>query len=185
MRKLLLTHLVPLLLAAACAKKTPAPDSSPTDPNANASSDADANANADGPSSKGPVPEPVARMIENFKRVHFEFDKADLSTESREALSANAEILLKHPSIKVEIEGHADDRGTSEYNLSLGERRARAVQAYLVTSGVAEIRIPIISYGEEKPVDEGGGETAWSQNRRAEFKVTWGQEEVRSSTDPK
>lgn len=102
--------------------------------------------------------------------VYFDFDKSDLSQDARNILSKNAETLLKSKSnANVKIEGHCDERGSAEYNLALGERRAKAAQKYLLTLGVQPDRLSIISYGKEKPAVQGNDEAAWAKNRRAEF----------------
>lgn len=166
-------------LASACAKKpqVAASEAPPTAPAAGARV-----VSAEAASSA--VPEPVARMMENFRRVHFAFDSSDLSEASRDALSANVEIMLKHPALRVEVQGHCDDRGTTDYNLSLGQRRADAIRKYMSTSGVPGARLSAVSYGKEKPLVKGTGEHAWSQNRRAEFRVTWGGEAVAEAPAP-
>lgn len=106
-----------------------------------------------------------------LQKIYFNFDAATLSEEARASLSRNAELLAKNPSLKVTIEGNCDERGSDEYNLALGERRAIAARDYLVNLGVQSDRISIISYGEEKPVDPGHDEAAWAKNRRDEFVV--------------
>lgn len=105
------------------------------------------------------------------KRIHFAFDSYELSHEAKEILKKKAEILLKYPNIKIVIEGHCDERGTDEYNLALGERRAKAAYDYLILLGVEADRLSIVSYGEEKPLDSGHNEEAWAKNRRDEFKI--------------
>jgi len=100
-------------------------------------------------------------------RVFFAFDSAALDDAARAVLDRQAEWLLMYPHITVTVEGHADERGTREYNLALGERRAQAVKDYLVAKGVSPERILTISYGEERPVDPGHNEAAWALNRRA------------------
>jgi peptidoglycan-associated lipoprotein len=107
-----------------------------------------------------------------LQKIYFNFDSADLSEESRSALSKNAELLSKQTSVSLRIEGNCDERGSDEYNLALGERRAKAARDYLVNLGVAPERLSVISYGEEKPVDPGHDEAAWAKNRRDEFVVT-------------
>lgn len=102
----------------------------------------------------------------------FETDKADLRDDTRDVLAANAAWLKAHASVKVLIEGHCDERNTSEYNLALGWRRANAAKDYLVSLGVAANNVSTISYGEEKPFAAGHDESSWSQNRRAHFVVT-------------
>jgi peptidoglycan-associated lipoprotein len=102
-------------------------------------------------------------------RIQFAFDQASLSPEARDALAANAIVLKTNPELKANIEGHCDNRGSDEYNLALGERRALAAREYLVSLGVSAERLQVISYGEERPADAANTETAWAKNRRAEF----------------
>jgi len=104
-----------------------------------------------------------------LKDIHFQFDKSDLGSASRAYLESMATWLDENRSLKVNIEGHADDRGTSEYNLALGARRADAVKRYLEILGVEAGRLSTLSYGEEMPVMEGQNETAWAANRRVHF----------------
>lgn len=99
--------------------------------------------------------------------IYFDFDKSEIKPEYREVLNAHAEYLATHPDVHVTIEGHADERGTREYNMALGERRANAVKRLLVLQGVADDQIRVISYGEERPVALGHNEEAWALNRRA------------------
>lgn len=108
----------------------------------------------------------------SFETVYFDFDKSDLRQDARDALSRNAEVMLKSKSgAKIQIEGHCDERGSAEYNLALGERRANSSLQYLVTMGVKADRLSIISYGKEKPAVQGNSEAAWAKNRRSEFVV--------------
>lgn len=108
----------------------------------------------------------------SFETVYYDFDRADLRQDAREALARNAEIMLKSKSdAKIQIEGHCDERGSAEYNLALGERRAKSSLQYLITLGVKADRLSIISYGKEKPAVQGSDEAAWAKNRRAEFVV--------------
>ena len=100
-------------------------------------------------------------------RVFFATNKSSLTTASRETLRKQATYLRKNKSLNVTIEGHADERGTREYNLALGERRANAAKDYLMTYGISENRISVISYGKERPVDSGSNPLAWSKNRRS------------------
>ncbi len=104
--------------------------------------------------------------------VLFEYDKAELSDKARASLQKNATWLTKWTSTKITIEGHADSRGTNEYNLSLGERRAAAVRDYLATLGVTAARISIVSKGEEQPLCQEEAEGCWAQNRRGHFDIT-------------
>jgi len=105
-----------------------------------------------------------------FETVYFDFDRSDLRQDARNVLSKNAETMLKSmKTAKIKIEGHCDERGSAEYNLALGERRAKSVQQYLLTLGVQPDRLSVISYGKEKPAVQGNDEEAWAKNRRAEF----------------
>ena len=100
-------------------------------------------------------------------RVFFATNESVLTTRSRETLRKQATFLRKNKSLNVTIEGHADERGTREYNLALGERRANAAKDYLMTYGVSSDRISVISYGKERPVDSGSNPLSWSKNRRS------------------
>ena len=110
------------------------------------------------------------RAMESVREpIYFDFDQSDLRSEAREVLNAKAEVLRNYPDIRIRVEGHCDERGTVEYNLALGERRAEAARAYLIDLGIDPDRITTVSYGEERPAVEGSNEAAWSQNRRDEF----------------
>ncbi|HZF61139.1 MULTISPECIES: peptidoglycan-associated lipoprotein Pal [Desulfovibrio] len=104
-------------------------------------------------------------------RVYFAFDKFDIKPEYKEMLKTKADLLKKYSSIRVRIEGNCDERGTQEYNLALGERRARASYEYLVTLGVNPSQLEMISYGKENPAVQGNNEASWSKNRRDDFRV--------------
>lgn len=106
-----------------------------------------------------------------LKDIHFDFDKYDIRPGDAEILKENAALLLKYPKAKIQIEGHCDERGTNEYNLALGERRANSAKRYLVSLGISEDRLSTISYGEERPLDPGHNEEAWAKNRRAHFVI--------------
>lgn len=99
--------------------------------------------------------------------IYFSFDDSQISTEYFDVLNAHAEFLRENPSVSVFVEGHADERGTPEYNVALGERRSNAVSTYLQSLGVIYDQINVVSYGEEKPLDPGHTEAAWAKNRRA------------------
>ena len=107
-----------------------------------------------------------------FKPVYFDYDKSNIRPEFQPALEGVANWLVKYPDRQLLIEGHCDERGTDEYNLALGERRALAVRRYLVALGIAVERLHTISYGEEMPANPGHDESAWSKNRRAQFKIS-------------
>jgi peptidoglycan-associated lipoprotein len=109
-------------------------------------------------------------MFEN-EDILFEFDSASLSVEAQEILRAKAAWLRENPRARVIIEGHCDERGTNEYNLALGDRRAFSAKAFLVDLGIDESRLTTISYGEEKPIASGSTEEAWAKNRRAHFVI--------------
>jgi peptidoglycan-associated lipoprotein len=104
-----------------------------------------------------------------FDDVRFDFDKSVVREDGRKACQVVADYLKKHPKAKLQIEGHCDERGTSEYNMALGERRATAVMTYLVSLGVSKADLSTISFGKEKPLDPGHDEEAWAKNRRAHF----------------
>jgi peptidoglycan-associated lipoprotein len=115
-----------------------------------------------------------AQRIALEERIGFEFDRSDLSAEAREKLSAKAEILRDLPDLSVRVEGHADERGSDEYNLALSNRRAAAAMRYLISQGIAQERLEVVGYGEERPLDPAETEAAWAKNRRDEFRVTSG-----------
>ena len=107
-----------------------------------------------------------------LKDIYFDFDKYDVRSGDAPILKENAALLKKYLNVKIQIEGHCDERGTIEYNLALGERRANSAKNYLVSLGISPERISIISYGEEKPLNPGHGEEAWAKNRRAHTIIT-------------
>src|SRR5574341_177559 len=104
-----------------------------------------------------------------LQNVYFEFDKYDLTAEALQTLADNARALKAHPEANVLIEGHCDERGTIEYNLALGDKRAKAARDYLTSLGVSAAQLSTISYGKEQPLDTRNNEEAWARNRRAEF----------------
>jgi peptidoglycan-associated lipoprotein len=106
--------------------------------------------------------------------VHFDYDAADLRPEDKSLLDAKVPILQANRSVTLRVGGHTDERGSDEYNLALGQRRAAAVKRYLTEHGVSDARLETISYGEERPVAQGKDESAYAQNRRAEFEITAG-----------
>ena len=114
----------------------------------------------------------AARELYEFRDVNFDFDKFNLREEAREILKKHAEWLGKNKNVMIVVEGHCDERGTTEYNLALGERRASAAARFLVDMGIDARRIQTISYGEELPLDPGHNEEAWAKNRRAHFVVS-------------
>lgn len=106
-----------------------------------------------------------------LKNINFDFDKSDIREADKAKLQAIADFMKAFPQAKVQVAGHCDERGTVEYNLALGERRAHAAQAYLVGLGVAQDRLSTISYGKEKPLVQGKDEKSWMENRRDEFQL--------------
>jgi peptidoglycan-associated lipoprotein len=174
-----------LATAGACAKKKP-PVARPTDPPPVDSTSANRP-----PAPPTPVTEPQPVPIEPaaadelaagdldainknspFQPLFFGYDQAEVSSEGQQVLNTNAEIMKKYPTWVITIEGHADERGTAEYNLALGERRALAARNYLVSLGIPADRLRTVSYGKEFPFDPGHTEEAWYKNRRAHFVVT-------------
>jgi peptidoglycan-associated lipoprotein len=111
--------------------------------------------------------------------VHFDYDQADLRAEDRAILDAKVPVLQANPGVTIRIQGHTDERGSDEYNLALGQRRAASVKRYLVDHGIAESRMQTITYGEERPVAQGSDESAYAQNRRAEFEIMSGGQNLR------
>jgi peptidoglycan-associated lipoprotein len=128
------------------------------------------------PSPPPPPPGPSIsqQAFQEFQNqdIYFDFDKYDLRTDARATLDRKASFLNQNSSVRVQIEGHTDDRGTAEYNLALGERRANAAKQYLTTAGISAGRLSTISYGEERPLDPGHNEAAWAKNRRDHFVIT-------------
>ena len=162
----LVTIAVAMSLAAGCAPRNrtlpPEPPSSSTPDGADAGTQ-------DGGISGTAVPGSRADFIQSVPsdRVFFALDSYALDAESRRVLDAQAQWLAANPNVRVTIEGHADERGTREYNLALGDRRANAARDYLQSRGVNPGRMQTISWGKERPAAEGSNEYAWSQNRRA------------------
>ena len=108
----------------------------------------------------------------DLKDIHFKFDQFDLDDNSRAVLQKNAEYLKNNPNLHVEVQGHCDERGTNNYNIALGERRAHSTKKYRVAEGVNSSNVHVISYGEEKPFCFSSGEVCWQENRRAHFMVS-------------
>lgn len=115
-----------------------------------------------------PAPAPVQELV--LETIYFDFDSYSLTPAAQETLRAAANGMKANAAVKVQIEGHCDERGSNEYNLALGERRARAVKEFLSAEGVGNDALSTISYGEEKPAGQGTGEEAWAKNRRVDFK---------------
>lgn len=173
--------------AGACAKKQP-PVARPTPPPPGSTTTAKPPTPPEPVEEPAPVTVPPEPGVESsdlasssldeinkrgiLQPVFFDFDSAEVSADAQQVLAKNAEILKQNPTWIVSIEGHCDERGTAEYNLALGERRALSVRTYLVSLGIAPDRLRTVSYGKEFPFDPGHNEAAWARNRRAHFVVT-------------
>jgi peptidoglycan-associated lipoprotein len=167
----------PLLVLAgalslgACAKKT-APTQPAPSPTQTAGAAAPAHTGHTGPSAEEMRRAALERaMAVLSQHVLFDYDRAEISEESQRLLSAKVPVLREFPDIRILIEGHADERGSVEYNIALGMRRSGSVRDYLVGFGINADRFDLQSWGEDRPLVQGSGEQAWSQNRRAEFSV--------------
>jgi peptidoglycan-associated lipoprotein len=138
-----------------------------TGPGGSASASASVSVNAPPPPpAAAPAPIPFEQAVQD---AYFDYDKADIRPDAREALSKTAEYLKSNPQVKVTIEGHCDERGSTEYNLGLGDRRASAVKQYLVSLGVSAGSLSTVSFGKEKPFCMDHNEACWQQNRRGHF----------------
>ena len=186
-RKPLVWMLTPLLLTAiyGCPKRPPQTADTPVGTQTEPASAPPTTEVAPGPIAptddqvEDPLLSPDLQVVNDELRrrgfspdVYFAYDEDVLSEESRERLARNADILRSQPRFQVTIEGHADERGTNEYNLALGERRANVTRDYLESLGVTGNRLRTLSYGEERPVCTESEESCWSQNRRAHMVVT-------------
>ena len=180
------TVVVALALLGGCAKKQP-PVARPTPPPPAATADPGARPPAPPTPVTEPRPVPPEPVIDDpiagrdigdinknspFQPVFFALDSSDVDGAGQQALNANAEIMKKYPTWVITIEGHADERGTAEYNLALGDRRAMAARSYLVSLGISADRLRTVSYGKEFPFDPAHTEAAWAKNRRAQFVLT-------------
>ena len=175
--KIALALLVSGPLLAGCAKSPFASDGSSADGSTGGPDGRGFTSAAGGAGSaygQGNAARPNPRDFTNsaqLKDIRFDFDRYDIRAEDAEVLDANAESMKANPKLLILIEGHTDQRGTSEYNLALADRRAKASMNYLVSRGVRSNRISIISYGKERPMCVEASEDCWSQNRRAHFMV--------------
>jgi peptidoglycan-associated lipoprotein len=127
---------------------------------------------AAGPTTTAPVTSSERSALANV--IYFDLDESTITDDSRAALEAKAPVLIRHPNVRIRITGHADERGSDEYNLALGLRRAAEAKRYLAALGIAEDRIEIVTLGEERPAVQGHTEEAWALNRRAEFEIISG-----------
>ncbi|PLY01474.1 MAG: peptidoglycan-associated lipoprotein [Desulfuromonas sp.] len=164
-RMILLIAVLAMVTAIGCAKQPVSDDGSGSTAAGSTSS-----SGQDGTFSSQDVSESSdANVPASLQRIHFDFDSYVLTGSAKAALEDNAAHLKANPNKRVQIEGHCDERGSDEYNLVLGEKRARATKAYLVTLGIDSRRLSVISFGEERPLDPSSTERAWAKNRRAEF----------------
>ena len=164
------------LVMTGCASRKPAatvetgtnPNGATTVNTNGLSEDAALNAqNLNGASSKGVTEANKAFLAKRV--VHFNYDSSDLSNEDYQTLQAHAQFLIANANSKVALTGHTDERGTREYNMALGERRAKAVESYLIINGVKSTQLEAVSYGKEMPINAGHDEAAWKENRRVEI----------------
>ena len=184
--KLMIVAVLMTVVVGACAKK-PAPVARPMPPPVT-------DPTAGGPPNPPPPPERISEPVpvpampaddsisgkslddlnrdSPLKPLFFELDSSDVSADGQRVLGDNAAIMKKYPNWSVTIEGHCDERGTAEYNLALGERRALAAKNYLVSLGIPADKVKVVSYGKEFPFDPGHEDGAWSKNRRAHFVIT-------------
>jgi peptidoglycan-associated lipoprotein len=121
------------------------------------------------PVEPAPAPDMDALFLKEVRDAYFDFNKADIRADARDALTKTAEFLRNNPGIRATVEGHCDERGSTEYNLALGDRRAGAVKQYLVSLGISADRISTVSFGKEKPFCTQSNESCWQQNRRGHF----------------
>jgi peptidoglycan-associated lipoprotein len=176
--------LVIAMTAAACKKNTP-PVARPMPPPGTTAGTGTGVPPAPPEPVSEPVPVPAipedtlaGRSLDELNRdsplepVFYDLDSADLSADAQQALQANAELMKQNGTWQITIEGHCDERGTAEYNLALGERRANTARDYLVSLGIPATRLKTVSYGKEFPFDPAHNESAWSKNRRAHFVIT-------------
>lgn len=157
----LLLILATFIMAFGCGKKPPPPP--PEQPKVVVDT------TTPPPPEPPPPPPPKPELI--LTAIHFDFDKADLRSDARDIMAQNAKSLADNPDARIRVAGHCDERGTEEYNMALGERRANAARDYLVNYGIDAAKVSTISYGESRPVDMGHSEDAWSKNRRDEFEI--------------
>ena len=153
-----------LAMLAGCPSKPKEQPAPPPQPTADTSGVDNAGATLDNTESAGPSGELLSKRV-----IYFDFDKSDIRADSQSVVAAHAAFLAKNPSQKVRLEGHADERGSREYNIGLGERRGQAVRRALLLLGVAELQLSTVSYGEERPAVAGSDEQAYALNRRVEI----------------
>jgi peptidoglycan-associated lipoprotein len=189
-RRFVVPALAAVLVLVACSKDPPPPPA-PTGPTEEelreqarrdsiAAAEAAARAAAEAAAREAAAREAAVREARSVltQPVYFEYDESTLTSDAESALRAKVEILRASPAVELLIEGHADERGTTEYNLALGNARAEAVRQFFTSFGLGADRFSIVSYGEEDPVAMGSNESAWARNRRAEFVFTAGEDQI-------
>jgi len=174
--RLALIGLAAASLAACASRPKPAGPVAPTAPSQPMAQPPEASTPPpSSPVDQGPLPGTVQDFVINIgERVYFDTDQYEIRSDAQPTLTAQAQWLNRYPAVRVRIEGNADERGTREYNLALGARRANAVREFLVGQGVSGSRIETLSYGKEKPIDPGTSEEAWAKNRNARTAITDG-----------
>lgn len=182
-RVLTLVGLTVILLAVGCSRRRPpvVPPTTPspevvTDSRASGDSDTRAAATRDSLERVRIAREAARARLE--APIYFDFDQSDIMPAARVTLDAKLELLRANPSVRMQISGHADERGSDEYNLALGQRRAASAKRYLVQRGVADDRLEVISFGEERPACTASDESCWTRNRRDDFEITAGAEAI-------
>lgn len=189
-RRLIIPVLVASLIAAACSSDPPPPPEPPgpseeelaaqaradSIAREQARQDSIARAEAAAEAERERAMESARQILE--ERVFFDYDESALTAEARETLRRKVDILRASPAVQIRIEGHADERGSTEYNVALGTRRAESVREFLVGFGLDPSRFSVASYGEERPLVSASNEQAWAQNRRAEFVITAGRDQI-------
>jgi len=122
----------------------------------------------------------VAKMKSTLTAtIYFEYDRSDIRDDSRQILDSKVPVLQANTAVRIRVVGHTDERGSDEYNMALGQKRAATARAYLVNRGIAESRIDVVSFGESRPAMMGEGEASWSKNRRDEFEIVAGADQIR------
>jgi len=166
---------VAMIAAAGCTRRTtppmPVEPGTPTQPTGPSGPTIPTGPVAGGPVAPGSVRDFTINVGD---RIYFDFDSYSIRSDASRILAAQAAWLSRYPQVQVRIEGNADERGTREYNLALGARRAEAVRSFLIANGIPASRIDTISYGKERPIAFGSGEEAWAQNRNAHTTITGG-----------
>jgi len=196
-RSLVVTAVAGILFLGACSKEPPPPPA-PTGPTeaelAQRRADSIARVRAEEEAARRAEEErraaearrrAIAEATETLEMmIHFDYDMSEIRPDAERILRQKVEILRNSPQVRLQVEGHADERGSNEYNLALGNRRAQAVVDFFTNFGLDGDRFSIISYGEEQPLVSGSNEDAWAQNRRAEFNITAGRDSINPANTP-